>query len=58
MMNVAPVVFPALSLTTKRYMPVAVISVPLVYNHPVYAQPLSVAVTHSLLSKKSMITPV
>ena len=46
-MNVAHVLFPAISLTTNIYVPLPVMFIPLVY-----ALPLIVAVTHGLLSAK------
>jgi hypothetical protein len=58
MVNVAPVVFPAASVSMNIYVPVVVINVPLMYIPPVYSHPLSVAVTHSLLSKNSILIPV
>ena len=52
-MNVAPVVFPAVSITSNTYVPFPVIIVPFVYVFQ-----LSVAVTPELLSEKSILIPV
>lgn len=53
MMKVAPVLLPARSVTMRIYIPVAVMLSP-----PVYADPLSVAITHVVLSEKNMLIPV
>jgi hypothetical protein len=53
MVNVAQVVLPAASVTRSVYVPFPVISVQLAY-----AFPLSVAVTHGLLSENVMLTHV
>lgn len=53
MVNVAPVVFPAISVMSNKYIQSVVINVQLVYGRL-----LSVAVTHVLLSLKYICTPV
>ena len=52
-MNVAHVELPTISVTINTYVQLPVINVPLVYELP-----LSVAVTHVLLSEKVILTHV
>ena len=51
--NIAHVLLPAISVTSSVYIPSHVM-----ISQPVYGCPLSVAVTHGLLSVKIIITPV